>query len=285
MREGTEQIGTDRVLLVEDAPLNQKLGKAMLEHCGCRVDVAQTGSDALRLLARNRYGIIFMDCQLPGLDGYATTGCIRQSETGGEGNGAVGRTPIIALTACAMEGDREKCLRAGMDDYLSKPFGMTGLQSVLDRWLPPRCPAFAEGKGIAGGDAPGEAPAVNAGGGEGAPAVERAVLDRIAALQPPGSNAALRKIISLYFDQAERLKHELRAAVTAGDPAALERAAHILKSSSAGLGAAPLAAMFRELETMGRKGALAGAGEILAVLEREYERVRAFLEGYRDTLA
>lgn len=254
------------VLLVEDTPLNQKLEKVMLEHCGCRVDVAQDGREALLLAGRNRYAAIFMDCQMPGMDGFEAAGAIRAMEARGEG---AGRTPIVALTAYAMAGDRERCLAAGMDDYLSKPFGMAALQTVVARWL-------------TGG---GMAAPVEGHGGEAAAPVDRTALERLAALQPAGENGALRKIIALYVDQAERLLAALRGAVSRLDPAALEGAAHTLKSCSAGLGALPLAGICRELERLGRTGNLANAGELLADLERGYPPVREFLERYRDSLA
>jgi len=270
-----------RVLLVEDTPLNQKLEKAMLEYCGCRVDVAESGQEALRLFDRNRYDLLFMDCQMPGMDGYATTGAIRQTEARNGENSVVDRTPIIALTAYAMEGDREKCLQAGMDDYLSKPFGMEGLKLIVDRWVAARPSVGSEGKRDRGGPY-GEIPARNGVAKTEAP-LDRSALDRLAVLQTAGKNETLKKIIALYFDQSERLIEALRGAVAGKDAAAMAGAAHTFKSSSACLGAVSLAAMCSELEMAGRNQGLTGAEEILATLEREYPRVRAFLEGYADT--
>ena len=117
-----------RVLLAEDNAVNQRVAVLMLERLGCRVDVAGNGLEALDLSGRLPYDIIFLDCQMPELDGYGAARAIRQREAGGP------RVPIIALTANAMEGDREQCLAAGMDDYLSKPVVMASLAATLGRY-------------------------------------------------------------------------------------------------------------------------------------------------------
>jgi two-component system, sensor histidine kinase and response regulator len=117
-----------RVLLAEDNAVNQRVAVRMLERLGCRVDVAGNGLEALDLSSRLPYDIIFLDCQMPELDGYGAARAIRKREAGGP------RVPIIALTANAMDGDREECLAAGMDDYLSKPVVMASLASALQRY-------------------------------------------------------------------------------------------------------------------------------------------------------
>jgi PAS domain S-box-containing protein len=119
-----------RALLVEDNTINQKVGARLLEKMGLRVDIAANGSEALRITGELTYDIILMDCQMPELDGYECTRAIRRREQGGP------RVPIIAMTANAMASDRERCLQAGMDDYLSKPVQLTSLQQSLEKWLP-----------------------------------------------------------------------------------------------------------------------------------------------------
>ncbi|MGC3972889.1 MAG: response regulator [Nitrospira sp.] len=118
-----------RLLLAEDNPVNQKVACRMLEKFGYRVDVATNGREAVAAYERMRYPLIFMDCQMPEVDGFEATALIRGMEEG------VRHTPIVAMTANAMQGDRERCLAAGMDDYVAKPVRPKDLQAVLERWL------------------------------------------------------------------------------------------------------------------------------------------------------
>ncbi len=122
-----------RVLVVEDNPINQEYCRSGLELFRCRVDTAWNGKQALKMLQSRQYDLVFMDCQMPEMDGYEATAVLRRLEK--EGKTRAGRTPVVALTAHAIEGDREKCLAAGMDDYLSKPFSVEQLHAVLERWL------------------------------------------------------------------------------------------------------------------------------------------------------
>ena len=128
---------SSRILLVEDNPVNQALSTAMLAYFGCYADLAENGLEALEKLNTERYDLILMDCQMPEMDGYDATAAIRKEEAAYREMGEDRHIPIVALTAHAMEGDREICLRAGMDDYLSKPFKIEELHSILFRWLVP----------------------------------------------------------------------------------------------------------------------------------------------------
>lgn len=125
-----------RVLLVEDNPVNQEVGKLLLQSLGCAVDVADNGRLAVEAVFKNDFDLVFMDCQMPELDGYEATKLIRQKEEA-DGGGRR-RVTIVALTAHAMEGDREHCLEAGMDDYLPKPFNPAQLSEILKRWSMPQ---------------------------------------------------------------------------------------------------------------------------------------------------
>jgi len=118
-----------RILLVEDNPVNQVVGREMLQQAGLAVDIAGDGREALQALDKRAYDLVLMDCQMPEMDGYEATRLIRAREPAGTGV----RLPIVALTAYAMPGDREKCLAAGMDDYLSKPFSRQALHAMLQR--------------------------------------------------------------------------------------------------------------------------------------------------------
>jgi hypothetical protein len=124
------QGGSPLVLVVEDSPVNQIVAVRALERCGCRAEVASDGRLGLEALSRKRYDAVLMDCQMPDIDGYEATAELRRRETNGH------HTPVIAMTAHALEGDRERCLQAGMDDYITKPMRHETLANTLRRWLP-----------------------------------------------------------------------------------------------------------------------------------------------------
>jgi two-component system sensor histidine kinase/response regulator len=128
---------TPCVLVVEDSPVNQVVAVRTLERCGCEAEIANDGRQALEALARRRYDAVLMDCQMPGMDGYEATAELRRREVGGP------RTPVIAMTAHAMKGDAERCLAAGMDDYIAKPMRRQVLADALARWIPHADPAAA----------------------------------------------------------------------------------------------------------------------------------------------
>jgi CheY-like chemotaxis protein len=122
-----------RVLVAEDNVINQKVAVRLLEKLGCRIDVAANGQEAVTMLVQFAYDVIFMDCQMPEMDGFAATAAIRQREA------STGRhVPIIAMTANAMQGDRENCLAAGMDDYVSKPVSFDSLVVMMRKWAAPQ---------------------------------------------------------------------------------------------------------------------------------------------------
>ncbi len=248
-----------RVLLVEDNPVNQELGYEMLQALGVQVELAEDGEQALAALARQSYSLVLMDCQMPVLDGFEATRRFRAIEP------AIGaRLPVIALTANALIGDRELCLAAGMDDYLTKPFTTAQLNGILERWLPQR------GTGAELAAAP--PPADNQ---------EKALLDlaqlaQIRALDRGGASV-LGRIITLFLESAPDQIAAIRAALQDGDSARVRAVAHPLKSASANLGAAQFSKLCGQLEMRGKEGQLAGATEDLAVLEREFEGVRRAL--------
>jgi two-component system sensor histidine kinase/response regulator len=123
-----------RVLVVEDNVANLKVAVRMVEKLGYRADVAANGAEAVRLLADVHYDAVLMDCHMPEMDGFDATRAIRRGESGGR------HTPVIAMTAGALSGDRERCLAAGMDDYIAKPIKMHVVAAVLERWIAPPAP-------------------------------------------------------------------------------------------------------------------------------------------------
>jgi signal transduction histidine kinase/DNA-binding response OmpR family regulator/HPt (histidine-containing phosphotransfer) domain-containing protein len=255
-----------RVLLVEDNRINQEVARDMIEMLGCQVEVANNGQEALDALARDDYDLVFMDCQMPEMDGYAATRAIREQEAAGNGGGA--HLPIVALTAHAMDGDREKCLAAGMDDYLTKPFPLDQLCAVLGDWLA----AAPEKNDRPEPNRPPATPAT----APGAP-LDPNALDSLRALERQGAQGLVRKAIRFYLEDAPKLIETLREAVSLADSQALSNAAHSLKSSSANLGAVRLAKLSSDLEKAGRAGATEGAGTLLAETQAEYERVSVAL--------
>lgn len=132
LRHSTQAGTQRRILLVEDDQLNQKVAAGMLTHHGYAVDDAMDGHIAIEMACSNRYDLILLDCQLPGVDGFEVCRIIRQWERQQQ----ILPVPIIAMTACAMKGDRERCLAAGMDDYLSKPVALDKLAAMLENWIP-----------------------------------------------------------------------------------------------------------------------------------------------------
>lgn len=244
-----------RLLLAEDNAVNQKLALQMLRKMGYRADVAGNGLEVLEAVARQPYDMVLMDVQMPELDGLETTRRIRR-------DAAPGATSlrIIAMTANAMQGDREACLAAGMDDYISKPIQVQELQAALERWGQPR-PIE-----------PVAAPPVDS------TVIDWAVLDDLRALQDEGEPDFAQEMINLFLESAPLLIEALRGAIDAGDAAQLQRNAHTLKGSSASLGARRVSAVCLELEKLGRAGELAGASKWLAELEHEFNRVRVIFE-------
>jgi two-component system sensor histidine kinase/response regulator len=274
------------ILMVDDDPTIQKVGKAILEHCGCRVEVSGSGREAVEAFARQKFDMIFMDCHMPGMDGYVTTGVIREMENKNRGNSGASRVPIVAVTGYSTEEDREECLRAGMDDYLSKPFTIAHIKSVLDRWFIARPAENREERGEQNSlclETQKETVKVP-NRQEEPPPIDRNALDIIASLQPPGSDNILRKVISLYLDSSPALMRSVREAIEGTDFDAVHRAAHTLKSSSASLGALAFPGICMDLERMGRDKTLVGAKDRLPALEHEYERVRDFLERHCASL-
>ncbi|HMM74796.1 MAG TPA: response regulator [Gammaproteobacteria bacterium] len=271
-----------RVLIAEDNPVNQELARTLLENLGCRVELVDNGQAAIDAIVdspldklHDLFDLILMDVQMPEVDGFAATAAIRAHES------QVGekRLPIIALTASALEGDRERCLAAQMDDYLAKPFTQKQLALVLARWLPlSNTPAAIPPGGLG---APARPTTARLAQGHAA-ILDQSAIARIRALQRDGSPPVLQRVIGIYLDAAPKLIAEVRDAVEKRDALRLQRAAHSLKSSSANLGAQTLSELCKELENMGRLGKLEGAAHKLDVLEFEFEAVRNALELQRN---
>jgi CheY-like chemotaxis protein/HPt (histidine-containing phosphotransfer) domain-containing protein len=225
-----------RVLVAEDNPVNQKVALRQLERAGLSADAVANGIEAIEAVSRGDYALVLMDVQMPEMDGFAAARELRR-------RGAV--VPIVALTANAMAGDRERCLAAGMDDYLAKPIVEEELVHVLDRFLPHD---------------------------NGTP-LDAKTLERLREVGP----GFVREIAAIYLEDAPARMTALRDAVQRRDAQALSATAHAFKSGSGNIGATAVHDLCAELESMGRQGNLAGADATLAALEREYGRVEQAL--------
>jgi PAS domain S-box-containing protein len=261
-----------RVLLVEDNPVNREVAIGLLELLGCHVDSAEDGRQALEVSATSAYDIIFMDCQMPIMDGFTATARIRERERQTQ----AARTPIIALTANAMAGDRDHCLAAGMDDYLSKPFSQDQMREMLSRWLSQtdlsslhRDQTNTPSKAVPEPSAP-TTPAEHI---ESSSVVDYSAWTPIRMLKRPGHSDPLGKLLARYVEDSRKLVDQLRQAVASNDPATLHTIAHRLKSSSATLGAMTVAAHCKELEALGRSHRIEGASDHFRRLERDFEAV------------
>jgi len=268
-----------RILVVEDNPVNQKLTKAMLDHCDCRVDVAGNGQEALAAVAGTAYDLILMDCQMPEMDGYEATQAIREREASGGGR----RIPIVALTAHAMEGDREVCIAAGMDDYLSKPYRSGELFAILERWLVP-APSPEKGvekdrdEGLNRGPLPEERRPASHPVVTGRASLDTKTLDIIRTLDKTGTDQILKEVVRLFCNDVPVHLSKMHTAADAGDMETLQRSAHTLKSASANLGAFLLSDLCRDLERQSRLNQSEQAVSLVAGIEAEYGRVRPMLE-------
>jgi signal transduction histidine kinase/DNA-binding response OmpR family regulator len=260
-----------RVLVAEDNPVNQQVAAAMLESLGVAYSMADTGLSALRQVLREEFDLVLMDCQMPEMDGFEATAEIRRRQH----SGGLRPVPVVALTANAVEGDRERCIAAGMDDYLSKPFTREQLASTLRRWL--SRPDLRYAPVLDPAPAPVSAHPVSIEDGSSDPVNPRA-LDAIRHLPGPNGAALVDKVIRAFFADAPARIDQMRQAASAGDAEALRKAAHAMKSSSANVGAEGLAALCKQIETIGRGGSADGALSPIAAAEAELARVVRALE-------
>ncbi|MBI5154768.1 response regulator [Candidatus Poribacteria bacterium] len=248
-----------RAIVAEDNRINQQVAVRVLEKFGCKCRVADNGKEALDAYARHGADLIMMDCHMPDMDGYQATRQIRALEAPAR------RVTIIAMTADAQQSTRERCLAAGMDDYLAKPFSQEDVAVALGRWFSWKVPTPIERPASAA--SPIEAPQPHR------------VLDLTNLLIIADHDASFMREMLTGFQQDNRKRvEEIRGAVTAGDPRAVHLLAHAIKGAAAHVGAQPLTEAARRLEQLGREGGREGLAEALENLEAEFERVAHAIE-------
>ncbi len=254
-----------RVLVVEDNAVNRLLAEDLLRALGCEVTLCSGGREGLKRLQKQPFDAVLMDCQMPVWSGYRTTEEIRRWE---ESEGRA-RVPVIALTAHALAGEHQRCIDAGMDDYLSKPYSMAQLRRVLSNWLEEGEWADEETEILAAPAAAAAPPP---------PATAERDFETLRAASPARTDALFRRLAQAFLAERGALLQALERAAAEGDARALSRAAHTLKSSTANVGDRALSDHFRDLEARGRAGDLAGARERIARCLEELEALRRVLE-------
>ena len=270
-----------RILLAEDNLVNQEVATTMLESLGCQVDVVADGAAAVDAVRDLSYDFVFLDCQMPKVDGYQAARQIRLFEEHGAVGRATGqirpngRLPVVALTAHSMPADRARSLDSGMDDFLSKPFTRRSLRAVLERWLAggsPRTPP-------AHPSAPAVAPRDEGG-------VDRLAID--AELEQgleryrANGGGSVEKLVRICLAEAPVILQDLRSAVRDNDAGRIARAAHALKSASLNFGFEQMASVCRDLEALGRSGTTEGVAELAADLDQLFPVVTEVLEARLD---
>lgn len=246
-----------RVLVAEDNVTNQKVACLALERLGCHVEIAHDGRQAIERVANGTFDIVFMDCEMPHVDGFAATAEIRRQHPNR-------RLPIVAMTARAFKEDRDRCLEAGMDDYLTKPAKLEDFDTALARWTPHRCVDLMSEGPSAESEAPVASP-VDA-------AIDAAAVGRLRTLV--AEEADLAELFDTFLQQAAELTRTVADAVQNRSIEELRIAAHTLKGSSANLGAKGLSAAAAELEKLARAGQIDAAAPWVAKLENQLQRVR-----------
>ncbi len=249
-----------RILLVEDNPVNQQIALVQLQKLGHSVRAASNGSDALGAFENETFDLILMDCQMPVMDGYEATAEIRSRE------GDLGHIPIIAMTANAMQGDRERCLEAGMDDYISKPIRPADLMRVLGRW------------GASVADKPQERPDQAIKGTAKEQAVDLAVLDEFSKFAGAGNRGLVIELLNIFLADAPKRIATLESALADRDGKTIKQAAHALKGSCLTLGAGRMKEICEALEDEHSITVGPEAVSLIKRLREEFELVAQVLD-------
>jgi PAS domain S-box-containing protein len=257
-----------RVLVVEDNLTNQQVAQVMLEQFGCRVDMAANGREAVDMLDLLPYDIVFMDGEMPEMDGFEATAEIRRRQ-------ADNHIPIVAMTARALQGDRERCLAAGMDDYISKPVQQEDFVAALARWVPAVSPeSLKETK-----EAPLEVGHLGEPEDDRVPAaLDLATMQRLKNLAQATEASLLGRLLETFQSDAAAQITVLYQAVEGDDRVSLRAAAHTFRGASLNIGARDMGNICQQLENLDSLQTIDTATELIMQLEREFSRVKAEIE-------
>jgi PAS domain S-box-containing protein len=247
------------LLVVEDNPINQEVARYQLEKMGYRVDIAKDGIDALARLEGSDYALVLMDCHLPQMDGFETTARIRSRADD------KALIPIIAVTASGGSGERDKCLKAGMDDFLLKPFRKEELSETITKWLPSASTSGSAAKSSGA-----------------SPETTNDVRSGLKQLEEDYGKEMVMKIVEMFIPDAEARLAQIERAIKQEDFQALEQAAHGLKGGAANIGATEMSRLCEQLETQGELGDIGDASEILKQLVTSWTKVGRALTQYRS---
>jgi CheY-like chemotaxis protein len=258
-----------RVLVAEDSTTNQLLAVMVLKKFGCQVDVAVNGAEAVAAFKNNKeYDLILMDCQMPVMDGFEATGQIREIE---KTMGANKHVPIIALTANALKGDRKKCINAGMDDYLSKPFNINQIQTILFHWFD--TPESADSSQNTAPQTEDSQPKDTH-----ELVLDANVLNVIRDLQIEGEPDLLSEVITTFFEDTDLIIDDLDAALLQQDIEVIMKDVHKLKSSSASVGALSLSDAAKFLESSCKTNTADINTDLIAKIRTEYNKAKTALK-------
>jgi PAS domain S-box-containing protein len=257
-----ERRGKIRILLAEDNPTNQRVALHLLAKLGYKAHAVSNGREAIQALANGPYDLVLMDVQMPEMDGFEATGRIRAGEASMEKC----NIPVIAMTAHAMKGDRDACIQAGMDDYVTKPVNPQGLAEAIRRQLPAvsaECQSFIKPAASAGGD----------------------IFDKSGALDRLGGDEILLKeILGIFLEDAAHQMELLGLAADQGNTTAVCNRAHSLKGACGNIGACKMQEAAGEIEAAGRRGELQDAVALIPRLHAEFNRFRSALEDISSRL-
>ena len=251
-----------RILIADDDPINQEIASRMLKKLGCTAEVASDGDVAVKRFASEKFDLILMDCEMPMMDGPDATRRIRDLEAVADqtADGRTPRIPIMASTARAWCDVRERCVAAGMDDFIVKPFDARQMGETLKRWLDPQ--GEGAGRVAQNDDSPGVAQNPSA-------AIDPAAIAEIRKLGGAGGDALVARVVGHFLGSADNAAATIRQCLESGDGQAAWRAAHTFKSSTGTLGARRLFACCGEIERLARDEGAAAALPLLGRLDTE----------------